>query len=111
MAALNDLFDPRRHPRFRPAATGEMQMGDWNCDSVELTEISSGGFRAVCEQAFAAGTVVRVSIPGFGFRTARVKWADGNAFGAEFCDPVDLRLLFLGGPVEHRPTWLERLAA
>lgn len=111
MAALDDLFDPRRHARLGSSARGELRGGDWNCGSVELTEISSGGFRAICDEAFAVGSLVRVSIPGLGFRTARVKWSNHPTFGAEFCNPADLRLLFLGAPVESRPAWIERLAA
>lgn len=111
MAAPDDLFDPRRDPRQRTALPTELQLGDWDCGSVELTEISSCGFRAACDRAFAPSTLVRVAIPGIGFRTARIRWTDGQTFGAEFCDPVDIRLLFLGGPIERRPTWLERIAA
>ena len=115
MAALSGVFDPRRERRdgdrqdaFLPV---ELLSDGWQCHDIELTEISVGGFRAHHSEWFAAGEVVRVAIPGLGPVDARVKWCDGSTFGAEFIQRADLRLLFLGGPVTRRNTWLERLAA
>lgn len=113
MAALNDLFDPRveRRSADRCADRSSLRVAQWQCDQVQLLEISSGGFRASKADQIAAGELITVSIPALGTKSARVKWVDGDVFGAEFTNPADLRLLFLGGPVEPRTTWLERLAA
>ncbi len=115
MAALSGVFDPRRERRdgsrqeaFLPV---ELRSLDWECHSVDLVEVSARGFRVQHNQWFAAGETIRIAIPGIGPVDARVKWCDGQSFGAEFVDQSDLRLLFLGGPVARRSTWLERLAA
>ena len=91
--------------------TATLVANGWECSTVSLVEISAGGFRAIHSEWFAAGETIRVFIPGLGPIDARVKWSDGRTFGAEFLDRSDLRLLFLGGPVAPRTTWLERLAA
>ena len=91
-------------------AAGIVAQG-WQCSSIQLVEISAGGFRARHDDWFTPGEVVRIAVPGLGPVDARVKWCDGQAFGAEFVSRADLRLLFLGGPVTPRSTWLERLAA
>jgi len=78
---------------------------------VELRDISSTGFRGVRIQGLSSGLEIVVEIPGLGFVEARVKWVDGDAFGAEFTGPPDLRRLFLNtlsAPLETRIT---RLAA
>ena len=109
MAALNDLFDPRRHGR--QALPGLASAGgDWESEAIELTDVSPGGFAGASEDPPQPGSSVRIAIPGLGFRGARVKWSSGRRFGAEFENPADLRLLFLGGPVERCPTWIERSA-
>ncbi len=115
MAALSGVFDPRRERRDGSRAGAflpvELLSHDWECHSVELIEISARGFRALHDQRFTAGENVRIAVPGLGPVDARIKWCDGQAFGAEFVERADLRLLFLGGPVARRSTWLERLAA
>ena len=115
MAALNGVFDPRRERRDGKRQDTllpvEMLSGGWQCHSVELVEISARGFRAQHSEWFAPGETVRIAIPGLGPLDARVQWCDGLCFGAEFVARADLRLLFLGGPVGRRSTWLERLAA
>ena len=114
MAALSGVFDPRRERRDgnRQGAFLPVELShDWECHSVDLVEISARGFRAHHNQWFASGETIRIAIPGIGPVDARVKWCDGHMFGAEFVDRADLRLLFLGGPVARRSTWLERLAA
>ena len=113
MAALNDLLDTARDRRgtVRRTPLAAEAVGDWQCDPVDLLEISSGGFRALASSRPAVGETITVAIPALGPLAARVKWVDGLVFGAEFSSPADLRLLFLGAPVEPRTTWLERRAA
>lgn len=111
MSALNDVFDPRREPRQAMSTMARMVSADWQAHTVELTEISASGFRAMHPACVRPGETVRVAIPGLGPKDARVTWATRGVFGAEFCSPADLRLLFLGGPVAPRTTWLERAAA
>jgi hypothetical protein len=112
MAALNDVFDPRferrRAPRHGHAIPAPTQ---WRCEEVQLLEISSGGFRASASESIGVDALIKIEIPALGTKSARVKWSRGNVFGAEFLSPADLRLLFLGGPVERKPTWIERVAA
>ena len=90
MAALSDLFDPRRERR----SGGERQdmslpahvfSSGWQCHTVELVEISARGFRAVHLDRIEANEPIRIAIPGLGPIDARVKWVRGRHFGAEFC--------------------------
>ena len=116
MAALSDLFDPRRERRSADDRQGmslpaHVFAAGWQCHTVELVEISTRGFRAVHLDRIEPNEPIRVAIPGLGPVDARVKWVRGRHFGAEFSSPADLRLLFLGGPVAPRNTWLERRAA
>lgn len=111
MAAVEDLFDPRRHGRLQALGLAQPCVGDWQCDPVDLLEISPGGFRALASSCPAEGETITIALPALGPITARVKWVDGSVFGAEFSGPADLRLLFLGAPVAPRTTWLERRAA
>ena len=111
MAAPSDLFDPRREARRPMALAAELVASEWECHAIELVEISAGGFRARHSGQVAAHERIRVGIPALGAFDARVKWVYGPFFGAEFCSPADLRLLFLSGPLPRRETWLERRAA
>lgn len=113
MAALSDVFDPARDRRVvdRRGAVMSATVDEWQCEPVNLLEISSGGFRAMTGRCPEVGETITAAIPALGPMIARVKWAEGQVFGAEFTNPADLRLLFLGGPVAIRTTWIERLAA
>lgn len=113
MAALSELFDPRRERRGIPRhyRSSASPPREWQCDDVQLIEISSSGFRASATGNVWPGEKIRIGIPGLGTKLAEVKWVRDSSFGAEFSSPADLRLLFLGGPIQGRSTWLERAAA
>ena len=108
------LSGSRRSPQTTRLAVRlwAMLWRPWQADRrVELRDISPTGFRGVRPQGLKCGSAIVVEIPGLGPVEARVKWVDGDSFGAEFAGPPDIRRLFLGGICDSIETRVTKLAA
>jgi hypothetical protein len=93
MAALSDLRDLRRDRGsvgLRPFKWPERGR-----HSAEFLEITARGVRATSAERLSPGDGIRIWLPGIGSLVASVTWVRGAEFGADFCGPSELRLLFL----------------
>src|SRR5215210_5816789 len=93
MAALSDLIDMRPQggrERLRPFRWHGRQG-----HSAEFLEISPRGVRGLTAERLSAGDKIQIWLPGIGALVVAVTWVRGAEFGADFCGPSDLRLLFL----------------
>lgn len=54
-----------------------------------IIDISSSGARLRLYQEFAAGTSIRIALPGKGLVDAHIVWADGREAGCHFDRPLD----------------------
>jgi hypothetical protein len=98
---------------LREARAGDQRRG-WirrrphHRHAVHLLEMSSAGFHASAAEPPSAGEAIGVYVPALGLLDARVTWADGREFRAEFCGAADLRLLFLRKSFVGCSSWVER---
>jgi hypothetical protein len=58
--------------------------------SVEVVDLSRGGFRLRADEAMVEGEEVRLRVSRYGDFTARIQWARGLEAGGVFLDPVTL---------------------
>jgi len=107
MVALVDLLDLRHRaaaaPRgFRPRRRSERY-------SAEFLEITPRGVRATTAQRLSPGEKISIALPAIGPQVATVTWMRGSEFAADFCDPTDLRLLFVQRLHTRYRGWFELL--
>jgi hypothetical protein len=106
MVALADLKD-LREARASERRRGWIRRRPHNRHAVHLLEMSSAGFHASAAEPPSAGEAIGVHVPALGLLDARVTWAEGREFRAEFCGAADLRLLFLRRSFVGCSSWFE----
>jgi hypothetical protein len=106
MVALADLKD-LREARASERRRGWIRRRPHNRHAVHLLEMSSAGFHASAAEPPSAGEAIGVHVPALGLLDARVTWAEGREFRAEFCGAADLRLLFLRKSFVGCSSWFE----
>jgi len=87
--ASKPVIDNRREPRVPAECRGLARLAV----SIEILDASAAGLRARTTLSLAAGTLLKLTLPGGAERHARVAWVDGNLFGCEFMKPLGVREL------------------
>ncbi len=87
--AFKPVTDNRREPRLPAECRGLARLAV----SIEILDASAAGVRARTTLPLAAGTLLKLTLPGSAERHARVAWVDGNVFGCEFMKPLSPREL------------------
>ncbi len=87
--ASKPVTDNRREPRLPAECRGLARLAV----SIEILDASAAGVRARTTLPLAAGTLLKLTLPGSAERHARVAWVDGNVFGCEFMKPLSPREL------------------
>jgi hypothetical protein len=83
-------FKPRK-PRLAAFITTAILLPDDREVRVDVRNISADGFMALADAELAPGCRFGIDIPGRGIVRGEVRWSDGDAFGARFDKPLDLR--------------------
>jgi hypothetical protein len=82
----------RRRVGRRPLqARARIRPNDWSSLEIDLVDFTEEGFRAACEANLKIGTFISVEVPGNGVVSAKIIWRSGEALGAKFVQPIDLR--------------------
>jgi hypothetical protein len=63
---------------------------NWYSVEVTLCDLSSTGFRALCDDSVSIGSYVMLDVPGLGAVRAQVRWQVGGKMGGQFLDPIRL---------------------
>jgi hypothetical protein len=63
---------------------------NWYTVEVTLCDLSSTGFRALCDDNVSIGSYVMLDVPGLGSVRAQVRWVVGGKMGGQFLDPIRL---------------------
>ena len=79
-----------RSPRVRTAIAAVLVDSDGGELPVEVTDISSGGFRLRASEALVVGEQVRLRVPRYGDFAGQIQWVEGNEAGGRFLEPVTL---------------------
>jgi hypothetical protein len=80
----------QRSPRVRTSIAAVLVDSDGGELAVEVTDISSGGFRLRTSEQLIVGEEVRLRAPRYGDFQAKILWADGTEAGGTFLQPVRL---------------------
>ena len=84
------LEERRRHARFRLDERTRLRPNEWSTLQVDLVDISSHGFRAVCDANLRIGGYVTLEVHGIGLVDARIVWRRDEQVGAHFAMPISL---------------------
>lgn len=87
--ASKPLIDNRREPRIPAECRGLARLAV----SIEILDASPAGLRARTTLPLAAGTLLKLTLPGGAERHARVAWVDDHVFGCEFMKPLNAKEL------------------
>lgn len=79
-----------RSPRVRTSIAAVLVDSDGGELPVEVTDLSSGGFRLHTDEPLVVGEFVRLRVPRYGDFPALIKWVEGNEAGGLFLEPVTL---------------------
>jgi hypothetical protein len=82
--------EQQRSPRVRTAIVAVLVDSDGGELSVQVTDLSSGGFRLRAGEPLVVGERVRLRVPRYGDFPALIIWVEGNEAGGEFLEPVTL---------------------
>ena len=80
----------RRQPRYRLEERARLRPNEWSTVQVELLDISSTGFRALCDANLKIGGYVTLEIHGIGSVEAKIVWRNDTMVGAQFDRPIKL---------------------
>jgi hypothetical protein len=83
-------FNARR-PRMATLITTAILLPDDREITVAVRNISTEGFMACTDQIVPEGTCFGIDFPGRGIVRAEVRWSEGDAFGARFQAPLEIR--------------------
>lgn len=86
------MSDSERHrsPRVRTSILAVLIDSDGGELSVEVTDLSKGGFRLHASELLVAGEVIRLRVPRYGEFPAQILWVEDNEAGGRFLKPVVL---------------------
>ena len=79
-----------RSTRVRTSIPAVLVDSDGGELEVEVTDLSSGGFRLRAGEPLVAGEEVRLRVPRYGAFRAQIQWVEGNDAGGRFLEPVTL---------------------
>ena len=79
-----------RPPRVQTSITALLVDSDGGELSVEIIDLSSGGFRLRTSEAIVAGEEVRLRVKRYGDFPAQIQWVRGGEAGGRFLEPVML---------------------
>ncbi len=82
-------IDNRREPRIPAECRGLARLAI----SIEILDASAAGLRARAGMPLAAGTLLKLTLPGGAERHARIAWVDDHVFGCEFMKPLNAKEL------------------
>ena len=82
--------EQQRPPRVRTSISAVLVDSDGGELEVEVTDLSSGGFRLRAGEALVVGEEVRLRVPRYGDFRAQIQWVEGNDAGGRFLEPVTL---------------------
>jgi hypothetical protein len=80
----------QRSPRVRTSIAAVLVDSDSGELPVEVTDLSSGGFRLCASEPLVVGEYVRLRVPRYGDFPAMIKWVEGNEAGGLFLQPITL---------------------
>ncbi|MEZ0496601.1 PilZ domain-containing protein [Sphingomonas sp. IW22] len=84
-AFVEQRSEDRDEVQFRARASGP----DNRALSLLVVNLSPNGMMARCEDAFAPGDRLRVTLPVVGAMSAEVRWALGGRIGCQFESGID----------------------
>jgi len=82
--------DYRRPPRVQTSQAAVLVDSDGGELPVEITNLSSGGFRLRATERLVIGESVRIRVPRHGDFPAQIQWVEGLEAGGRFAGPVTL---------------------
>ena len=82
--------EQQRSPRVRTSIAAVLVDSDGGELPVEVTDLSSGGFRLRAGEPLVAGEQVRLRVERYGDFSAQIQWVEGNEAGGRFLEPVTL---------------------
>ena len=82
--------EQQRPPRVRTSIEAVLVDSDGGELRVEVTDLSSGGFRLRTDESLVIGEEVRLRVPRYGDFPAQIQWVEGNEAGGRFLEPVTL---------------------
>lgn len=80
----------KRSPRVRTSIPAVLVDSDGGELSVEVIDLSSGGFRLRAGEALVAGEQVRLRVERYGDFPAIIRWVRGGEAGGVFLQPITL---------------------
>jgi hypothetical protein len=82
--------EQERSPRVRTSIPAVLVDSDGGELSVEVTDLSCGGFRLHADEALVAGEHVRLRVARYGDFPAQIQWVNGQEAGGRFLEPIVL---------------------
>jgi len=80
----------KRSPRVRTSLAAVLVDSDRGELTVEVIDLSSGGFRLRAGEPLVVGEHVRLRVPRYGDFPAQIQWVEGNEVGGRFLEQVEL---------------------
>ena len=90
MWAYLDGTERPRSPRVRTSIAATLLTDEDTQMPVEVTDLSSGGFRLRARGELKPGQQVRLRVSRYGDFLARIHWTDEGEAGGTFLEPVTL---------------------
>jgi PilZ domain len=81
---------PNRSPRVSTSLAAVLVDSDGGELPVEVTDLSSGGFRLCAGEPLVVGERVRLRVARYGDFPAQIQWIEGNDAGGRFLTPITL---------------------
>ena len=79
-----------RPPRIQTSISAVLVDSDGGELPVEVTDLSSGGFRLSASEPLVAGEKIRLRVPRYGDFPAQIQWVEGHEAGGRFLEPIVL---------------------
>lgn len=79
-----------RSPRVRTSLAAVLVDSDGGELTVDVIDLSSGGFRLRAGESLVVGEQVRLRVPRYGDYPAQIQWVEGNEAGGRFLEQVKL---------------------
>jgi hypothetical protein len=83
-------YKPRQSERTALNTKTRLTQQNWYSVEVTLCDLSSTGFRALCDDNVTIGSYVMLDVPGLGQVRAQVRWQVWGKMGGQFLDPIRL---------------------
>ncbi len=83
-------FENQRRPRVGTSFAAVLVDSDGGELSVEVIDLSSGGFRLRTDETLVVGEKVQLRVERYGEFPAQILWAEGNEAGGRFLEPITL---------------------